>query len=143
MRYLRPFAASSQLRQQSFDSDSQCKFELDFFGGDTLELAFDSKELRSICESEDYAKQQLSALVVEALKHRLADLRAAISIKDLIAGKIRPLDNADQRIIVDLCEGYQLIFCANHPRNPLLESGNLDWSRVSRIKILGIKNDYV
>ena len=107
-----------------------------------MELAFDSKELRSICESEEDAKQQLNSFVVESLKHRLADLRAAISIKDLVAGKIRPLDNSDQQMVADLSDGYQLIFCANHPKNPLLESGNLDWSRVSRIKILGIKNNY-
>ena len=40
---------------------------------------------------------------------------------------------------VDLCEGYRIVFRANHPNNPKLETGDVDWRNVSRIKILEIK----
>lgn len=111
---------------------------------DTLEIAFASKSLRTICESEVQAKQELGPTIAEILKHRLADLRAALSIKDLMAGRPRRLDGTDQQYIaIDLCDGYRIVFCANHPYNPISGSGEIDWPRVSRIKILRIERDHV
>jgi hypothetical protein len=60
----------------------------------SLELAFDSKSLRTTCESERQAKLELGDVVAEVLKHRLADLLAAKSVKDLVAGQPRLLDGA-------------------------------------------------
>ena len=106
----------------------------------TLELAFDSKSLRTICESETQAKLELGARVAEALKHRLADLRAATSPKDLVAG--RPCVSADgQHMSIDLCDGYRLVFKANHPNYSRQGPDDLDWAKVSRIKILRIEKD--
>ncbi len=48
-----------------------------------LELAFETKRLREICENEEIASQELGAEGAERLKHRLADLRAAGSIEEL------------------------------------------------------------
>ena len=108
-----------------------------------LELAFANKPLRQLCENEAHAKHELSPTVAEILKHRLADLRAAISVKDLVAGNPRRLHGADhQHMAIDLCDGYRIVFCANHPNNPVVESGELDWSKVSRVKILRIESNY-
>ena len=107
-----------------------------------MELAFDSKSLRTICESERQAKLKLGDAVAEILKHRLADLRAAASVKDLIAGRPRRLYSASlQQMAVDLRDGYRLVFTANHAKNPMTQTGDLDWERVSRIKILRIEGD--
>ena len=109
-----------------------------------MELAFDSKLLRTICESEVHANRELGPMAAEALRHRLADLRAATSVKDLAAGRPRLLDDVGrQHMVIDLCDGYQMVFCANHPKNPVTESGNLDWPRINRVKILWIGGDYV
>lgn len=109
---------------------------------DTLQLAFESTRLRTICESESQAKSELPAAVVEILKHRLADLRVAQSPRDLVAGRPRVLDGASpQPMILDLCDGWRIVFSANHPSNPVTEAGNLDWAKVSRIKILRIENE--
>jgi proteic killer suppression protein len=111
-------------------------------GFDTLQLAFESTRLRTICESEGQAKSELPAAVVEILKHRLADLRVAQSPRDLVAGRPRVLDGArPQPMILDLCDGWRMVFSANHPSNPVTEAGNLDWARVSRIKILRIESE--
>jgi len=73
------------------------------------------------------------------LKHRLADLRAAACVNDLIVGNPRELNRKNfQQYILDLVDGYGLIFCANHNTNPQLSCGKTDWSKVSRIKILNI-----
>ena len=105
-----------------------------------MEFAFESKKLRDICESESEAKRHLGDSVAEMLKHRLADLDAARSAKDLIVGRPRLGDDAET-MMVDLCEGSRLVFTANHPNNPTTENGELDWANVRRIRILRIESD--
>jgi hypothetical protein len=108
-----------------------------------LELAFESRPLRTICESALQAKLELGTAIAEILQHRLADLRAATTIRDIVAGRPRLLDGTDSKqMAVDLCEGQRIVFCANHPNNPMTETGNLDWTRVSRIRILRIETDH-
>lgn len=105
-----------------------------------MELAFGTKSLRDICESEVHAKSELGPRVAEILKHRLADLRAAASPKDIVVGLLREVDNEGRRhMVVDLCDGYRIVFSANHANNPTTKTGDLDWARVSRIKILRIE----
>jgi hypothetical protein len=36
----------------------------------------------------------------------------------------------------------QVVLCANHNTLPVLESGGVDWGRVSRIKILRIETEH-
>jgi hypothetical protein len=105
-----------------------------------LEFAFESKALRDICESESEAKRHLGDLLAEMLKHRLADLDAAPSAKDLIAGRPRLGDDAET-MVVDLGEGSRLVFTANHPSSPTTATGELDWANVRRIRILRIESD--
>ena len=106
-----------------------------------MELAFDSKAIRTICESEAQARLELGANVAEVLKHRLADMRAARSPKDLVVG--RPRIGADgQHMVIDLCDGHHIIFKPNHVKSPLTKTAELDWAKVSRIKILRIEGDH-
>ena len=114
-------------------------------GTGTLELAFDSKSLRAVCENEAHAQHELGMEAAEVLKHRLADLVSATSVEeDLVAGSPRVLEGTDDRCMaVDLCGGYRMVFCANHPKNPTGPTGKIDWLKVSRIKILRIEKDDV
>ena len=105
---------------------------------EALELAFHSKTLRAVCESDKQAVDIYGVAVASTLRHRLADLCAAKSPIDLPIGKPRTLGPDPTRMRVDLCEGYSIIFCANHPKNPQTESGLIDWQKVNRIKILDI-----
>ena len=106
-------------------------------------LAFDSKLLRAICEKAAEAYCRFGPTVAKILHHRMADLRSATVAKDLVAGRPRVLKGTDgQKMAVDLCEGYRIVFTANHPNNPKLESGEVDWANVSRIKILDIEKSH-
>lgn len=108
-----------------------------------LELAFDSMPLRTICESEAQAKLELGSTVAEILKHRLADMRAATSVKDLVVGRPRILDDSrGQHMVVDLCDGYWLTFQSNHTNRPIIDADDIDWARVTRIKLLRIERHY-
>lgn len=116
--------------------------ELGREGGSRLELAFESKELRDMCESEAEAKRKLGETVAAMLRHRLADLDAATSPRDLLAG--RPRSSQDgQTMMIDLCEGHRIVFAANHLHNPTTSGGDLDWAKVRRIRILRIESGHV
>ena len=140
------YVAANGLRSSQRHSgvyNAQCKPNAHMEGSARLVLAFDSKSLRTICESEAHAKHELGPAVAEVLKHRLADLRAATSVEDLVVGRPRQLDGADdEHMVVDLCDGHRLVFCANQLNKPVTESGKLDWQMVSRIKILKIDSDH-
>src|ERR1035437_2576694 len=108
-----------------------------------LELAFASKSLRTTCENEFQARLELGAETATMLKHRLADLRAATSATDIVAGRPRVLHDPDgECMIVDLSKSHRLVFTANHTNNPRTDNRDIDWSRVTRIKILRIERDY-
>jgi hypothetical protein len=111
---------------------------------ETLELAFHSKPLRTICESETEATHEFGEAVAAVLRHRLADLSAAKSPSDVPVGRPRALTSDPTKMCLDLCDGYVVTFCSNHPKNPKTPSGLPDWEKVSRIKILEIahKNDH-
>lgn len=81
--------------------------------------------------------------MAEQLEGRLADLRAARYVKDLVAGRPKEVQGVhNTEIAVDLGDGSRIVFCANHNAIPLLESGSVDWSRISRIKILRIESEH-
>ncbi|MFA6917182.1 MAG: hypothetical protein WC222_12380 [Parachlamydiales bacterium] len=108
-----------------------------------LDLAFSDKQLRQICEAEALARRELGERVAAALKHRLADLRAATSVKDLIAGNPRELgDSRAGDMAVDLVDGHTMIFRSNHAALPVLATNLVDWSRVTRIQIIKIGSEY-
>ena len=103
----------------------------------TLVLAFGSKSLREICEAEEQAVRRFGKKVTESLKHRLADLEAAPTAVDLIAGRPR-VQNPSGNYAVRLADGFCLEFAVNHVKKPVDKNGDVDWKKVSRIRIVRI-----
>jgi plasmid maintenance system killer protein len=100
-------------------------------------LAFASKTLREVCEDEEQAERRFGKKVAESLKHRLADLEAAPTATDLIAGRPQ-LQNPTGNYSVRLVNGFCLEFAANHVKNPRDKNNGVDWKKVSRIQIMRI-----
>jgi hypothetical protein len=109
-------------------------------GNRTVIFAFESKSLREVCEDESRARGEYDADVVEALKHRLADLLATTTGKDIIAGHPTTFGSEGEYMSVDLGTARKLIFAANHVKKPLDASKRVDWSKVTRIKFLRIES---
>ena len=84
------------------------------------------------------ASEAYGSLVAEALTHRLADLIAAATVTDIIAGRPQVL-NDSQHMSVEFAKTHRLIFCPNHRTNPTKQDGTIDWVKVTRIKILRIE----
>lgn len=93
--------------------------------------------LRSICEQEDVASRSLDPVVVEQLVSRLADLRAAESLADLLAGS--PTLAQDQATLtIDLSKGFQMKLKINHQTLPVDGGGRLAKARVRRLQVVEI-----
>jgi hypothetical protein len=103
-----------------------------------MELAFATQSLRSVCEDDTVAAAAFDAPVVAQLKARLADLRAAESIHDLLIGNPRILPGDNPRVAVSLADGYALVATPNHRVTPLASDGTVDWRRVRRLQLLEI-----
>lgn len=84
-------------------------------------------------------RRWLEKPVAEALQHRLADLRAAASISDLVAGSPRMETHGDtERLVIGLADNQEIVLEPNHRETPPNEAGTLDWSAVTRVKIVRI-----
>jgi hypothetical protein len=103
-----------------------------------LQLAFDSKNLRLVCESEAEGIKILGRRVAAHLKRRLADLRAAESIADLQTGRLA-FQTDRKSLEIDLSEGYFLVCVPNHA-NPRESEGVPDWLRIRRVKVVEIRS---
>ena len=105
-----------------------------------MNLAFETLAIRSFCECQSKAERAYGIKVATRLRDRLADIRAADAVTDLIAGQPREIERGQHRLFaVALADGFSLVFCANHVRIPVKEMDRVDWSRVTRVKILKIE----
>ena len=102
-----------------------------------MEVAFRTKRLRTICEDEEEASRSLDLAVVDQLVSRLADLRAADSLADLIAGN--PVLSDDQTTVtIDLTKGYAIQLQVNHHALPIDSDGKLQRENVRRFQVIDI-----
>lgn len=104
-----------------------------------LELAFATKELRTLCEDSACALETYGPTVASALWARLADLRAASNPLDLPFEVSRGTGSDVAHLIVALAQGYVLVLAANHPKPPVAADGSMTWERVSRVIILRLE----
>lgn len=107
-----------------------------------MELAFSDKCFRDLCVNEYRAQEIYGPALSEKLKHRLADLSAVSTVSELLLlpGSPRILNSNNRGLIaINIIHGNQLLLECGHLKPPLLSSGDIDWSRVRRVKILGIE----
>jgi len=108
----------------------------------TLEISYADKKIRNICDSEAVALRRLPPNVVKALMRRLTDLNSASNIMDVPLGNPREISGdppGEYRLY--LVDGYYLMFCAVDLKMPINHKNKVDWSRVSRLKLLRIIKD--
>ena len=109
-----------------------------------MELSFEQKSLRDLCEDPSKAERELGQATATTLHARLSDLRAIERISQIPIGNPQIYgDPSGDRMSIDLGNKYKLVFCANHNKLPIAASGFVDWSRVTRIRILGIEEHAV
>jgi len=106
-----------------------------------LELAFADRDLRALCLNPSIASQELGDIIAEKLRRRLADIAAATVAADLfhLPGKPREITDQPGHMVIELINGWYLIFKSGHITERTLSTGEVDWTRVRRIKILKVE----
>jgi hypothetical protein len=77
------------------------------------------------------------------LRRRLADLRAASSVNDLVAGTPQLSRDASGAMQLNIGEGFVIRFVPNHPKQSKVGDRDLDWKGVTRVKVVGIAKDAI
>ncbi len=85
-----------------------------------------------------FAEEMHGVEMARDIRARLADIRAEDVVSDLYCKKTQ--DSTYKNImILNFSEKLKIIVKANHNSNPQDDIGNIDWSKVSRIKIISIE----
>ena len=96
-----------------------------------------------MCENQSRAEKELGVLTSAELKQVLADMRAAQHAKDFPTDAPKLVEGSNgKHMELSLGESHAIVFCANHTENPLDGDNRIDWSKVSRIKILKIRESH-
>ena len=104
-----------------------------------VKLAFRTQTIRKLCEKQAYAEDKLGIEVAGYLRARVADLESAQTLEDLIAGSPQTLENGV--IQVNMGPTARMLIKSNHNTAPRLRNGELDWSKVKRVQIIGLEAD--
>ena len=87
-----------------------------------VELSWDTRLLREICENPGRALESLPEEVCRELQDRLADLDAAESMADLVIGDPKVDSRPPGRVSYLLPEGFEVMCVGSYSQPPL----NLD-----------------
>ena len=102
-------------------------------------VAFQTEALRTVCEDEKVAFRRLGQEASVQLRGRLADLRAATSVRDLLAGKPTLSGSTTEFLTIELVPGSSMRWIANDAPPRLNSEGAIDWDAVVRIRLLEIE----
>lgn len=120
----------------------QREFLMPFTEFKPLEISFRTKTLRTVCEIRGKAEREYGKGPASALRRRLADIRAAETVNDLLVGQPRSsLGDGTGRMVVNLGNSHRLVFGPNHPGATGAGTVDLAWSKVRRVKVLNIEVD--
>lgn len=105
-----------------------------------MEFAFDSKDIREVCQNEDEAIAQYGPELAIIIQDRLADIFASKNIYEIPVGKPTIIDDGTHsKCRINLVDSYTLVFSSNHVKPPI-KNGVVNWEKVRNIKILFIEN---
>jgi hypothetical protein len=101
-----------------------------------LHLSFEDESLRDACVSSAHARQQFGDDIATSLQSRLADLDAAANLAELamVGFQVEGREIFSLRLI----QGAKLHFSSTHTPMPKKSDGEIDLSKVWRVKILRI-----
>lgn len=108
-----------------------------------MELSYDSRELRDLCLSDYLAIKKFGDEIAEKMFARLADFTILEVAEEIFSlpGNPRVLNGErKEQIAIDLSGDCGIVLKSGHGKKRLLESGDVDWFQIRRIKILAVEN---
>ena len=103
-----------------------------------MELAFKTRKLRTLCEDRSKAASAFGDSVADALRTRLADLRAVTFVADLPTGRPEVVEREPPQLRFPLRDGSALLTRVSHRATPRTVDGSLDLERVRRLVVLEV-----
>src|SRR4051812_45922079 len=102
-----------------------------------ISIAFATKLLRELCESQTRAEKDLGVAAASVLRQFLADLSAHECVADFNKTGLHTtfLAKSRAKIGVVLLGEVHLEFCCNHRHVPKDSEGQVDWAKVSYVQI--------
>lgn len=101
-------------------------------------IAFNTPTLRRLCEDNSVAVARFGEQVGASLRGRLADLRAAGTIADLLVGRPRTRGPINRELTLDLAAGASSLWIANHTKPRVDDAGMVDWSQTTYVQLMKI-----
>lgn len=97
---------------------------------------FRDKKLREVCEKQAVARRKLGDACAHKLRTRLAELEAAATVAELVAGNPHSLkhDRSGQ-FALELAGGFRLVFAPANEPIPRKTDASIDWSQVTIVCI--------
>lgn len=105
-----------------------------------MEIAFATRDLRAMCEDLNIAQDVIGMSVADQLRARLADMRAADNVEELLGLGVTGVRIESNRLTVELAQGYRIVLRSNHevgrrgPERP-------EWRNVRRVQVLTVDKD--
>ena len=102
-------------------------------------ITFQSKKLRAICESMHEANEIFGDKLASRLRSRLSDLSVTDNILLLPVGspEVR-FEDGEECITITLFGDVKMGFVCGHTVQPKNQDNTINWSRVSRIRLVFI-----
>ncbi|MCY3821520.1 MAG: type II toxin-antitoxin system YoeB family toxin [Gammaproteobacteria bacterium] len=107
-----------------------------------MDIDFEDDDLARLCNDSRFADRRLGTNSAKRLRARLADLKAATVVTELVAGSPHPLtgDRVGQ-FSLRLHRGHRLVFRPAHDSVPIRRDDSIDWNCVTAVTIVEI-GDY-
>ena len=107
-----------------------------------MNILYLTDDLEKLCTDKRKAKKKLGNDGFKKLRARLADIKAAQQVTELVAGTPHPLKgDREGQFALRLDKGKRLVFKPAHEPIPQKEDGSTDWDRVTAVRIIYI-GDY-
>lgn len=107
-----------------------------------MEIDFRNDHLQRLCNETAYAIKKLGSKSAQKLQRRLSDISAASNVLELPnAGRPHALDGKKKgQFAVDLDGAMRLTFISDNQPTPIVGKDNVNWSKVTKIKIIAIED---
>ena len=104
-----------------------------------MDLAFDNRRLRELCENESKAQERYGITIALALKNRLSDLEAAEWVEEIPIGRPTEFfDGHESKYRIEITGALFLVLSCAHLKPPRLVDGSINWRKVRKVKVLSI-----
>jgi len=110
---------------------------------DTMEIAFKTKALRTLCLTANAMDERYGDEDGMELRRWLADMSAAERLTDVPLLTLSSVyRNCGGKVAVNVGVSLVVVFMANHQKPPKLADGAIDWSNIDRILVCQIEQTH-